>query len=252
MMRMLLLVMLMGWGCADPFVDAQEANTIEAYETFVNENPNSPFLLQGQLRLEELYLEKARTDKTLEAYDAYLERYTTGKLWEKAVEERRTFLFNWAEDENTAAAWQKYIDEYPKGNRKMMVTARTRLQMAAHRDAVGLGPVTMEMVNLAEDPDGPLNGYGFFVDVTNNGDKPISKLVLSLSYLGENGNVLSRDEWPAVATRLPGNLPMEEGFADPILPGQDRVWEWTTGDVPAGWTKKTSIAAVAIELVGEE
>jgi hypothetical protein len=109
----------------------------------------------------------------------------------------------------------------------------------------------MEQVNLAENPEGPLDGYGFYVDVTNNGDAPIQYLNMQISYLDEKGTTLSRSKWPAVATRLPASLPMEEGFDKPIAKGETRQWEWTTGKTPDGWSKKVSVIPINIKFVGE-
>lgn len=236
--------------CTDPFAAAQEANTIEAYESFLASNPNSPFVTQASIRLEELYLEKARTEKTLEAYDVYLDKYPKGTLREKAVEERRTFLFDWAGEQGTAEAWQKFLDEYPTGDRKLKQEARKRLNMAQHKDLVSIGPVSIEQVNLAENPDGPLDGWGFYADVTVSGDKEVAELVLEVSYLGAEGQVLDTREWPVVAPRLPGNLPVEEEFKVPMKPGETRTFEWTAGDMPAGWSKKARLRPVEIEFVG--
>ncbi|RME23902.1 MAG: hypothetical protein D6798_12515, partial [Deltaproteobacteria bacterium] len=231
---LMLPVVLSLSACRSPFATAQEQDTIEAYEAFLEANPNSPFVTQASLRLEELYLEKARSEKTLEAYDDYLARYPDGKLRDKAIEERRQFLFEWASEQDTPEAWQKFLDEYPTGDRKLKQEARQRLNMAKHRDIVTVGPVSIEQVNLAENPDGPLDGWGFYADVTVGGDREVEKLVMEVAYLGADGQVLDTREWPVVAPALPGNLPVEEEFKIPMKPGETRTFEWTTGDLPAG------------------
>lgn len=254
-MRALLLLLPLAVAlsaCQTPFAKAQEEDSIEAYEAFLQAQPNSPFVTQAEIRLEELYLEKAREDKTLEAYDAYLERYPKGQHTEKATEERRDFLFGWASEQDTVEAWQKFLDEYPTGDRKLKVEARQRLNMAQNRDLVTIGPVSIEQVNLAENPDGPLDGWGFYADVTVAGDKDVKELDLEVAYLGAEGQVLDTREWPVVAPRLPGNLPVEEEFKVPMKPGETRTFEWTTGDLPAGWAKKARLRPVDIEFVGEE
>ena len=59
-------------GCSDPYGEAEQANTIEAYEAFIEANPTSSDVMQAKLKLEELMLEKARASKSMEDYDAYL------------------------------------------------------------------------------------------------------------------------------------------------------------------------------------
>jgi len=238
-------------GCGDPYGDAQKADTIAGWEKFVEENPRSPKLGMGQIRLEELYLEAARTAKTLEAYDTYLAKFPKGKMVTAATDERREFLIEWARQTDTVEAWEKYLDNYPATRSKGGKEAKRRLHMARHKDKIELGPIKMEQVNLAEDPTGPLNGYGFYVDVTNKGDKAIAHLGLKIHYLNADGNSVGSGSWPVVAPRLPGGLPMPEGFDKPIHPGQTRQWEWTDGDFPKDWAKKTRLVTTRIKFVGE-
>ena len=238
--------------CADPFSAAQTQDTIEAYETFLAQNESSPFRIQAETRLEELYLEKARTSGSLEAYDIYLQKFPKGRLVEKGTEERREFLFGWADSQDTPEAWQKFLDEYPSGNRKMKDKARKRMRMAEHRSEIGVGPVETRQVNLAEDPEGPLDGWGFYVDVTNNGTQPLEMLMMRIRYLDDAGKSLDEKDWPVCAKRAPGGLPQVESFYLPLKPGETRTWEWTTGDMPAGWSKKVQVVPVDLKFVNEE
>ena len=112
MRALILLPILLSLGCSDPFDEAQKEGSIEAYETFLADNPNSPFRLQGEIALEELYLEKARTDGTLEAYDTYIEKFPKGQHIDKARDERREFLFSWADKQDTSEGWETFLEEY--------------------------------------------------------------------------------------------------------------------------------------------
>ena len=76
-------------------------------------------------------------------------------------------------------------------------------------------------------------------------------LKLEIHYLDEAGQKVGSGSWPVVATRLPGGLPMAEGFDKPIGPGETRQWEWTDGDFPESWAKKSKVVATAIQFVGE-
>ena len=248
--RVALLSMLLS-GCSDPYMAAQKADSISAWEQFIAENPKNPKRGMGQIRLEELYLKAARDAKSLEAYDTYLAKYPKGKMLETAHKERREFLLTWTREQDTVVSWEKYLAEYPASRSAGGREAKARLNMARHKGALTVGPVKMEQVNLAENPEGPMDGYGFYVDVTNNGDSPIQYLNMQISYLDEKGVTLSRSKWPAVATQLPASLPMEEGFDKPIAKGETRQWEWTSGKTPDGWAKKVSVIPVNIKFVGE-
>jgi hypothetical protein len=251
MLTRIVLATVLLTGCSDPFGDAQKVDTIAAWTTFVDENPKSPRLGMGQIRLEELYLADARSAKTLEAYDAYLSKFPKGRFIEDATKERREFLIEWARETDTVEAWEQYLKEYPATRSAGGREAKSRLNVAKNKDKIDLGPVKMEQVNLAEDPTGPLNGYGFYVDVTNKGTVAIEAMGLKIKYLDNAGNSVGSGTWPVVATRLPGGLPMAEGFSKPIGPGETRQWEWTDGDMPEDWSKKTAVVTTYINFVGE-
>jgi hypothetical protein len=248
-MRHILLLAAL-FGCSDPYGAAQQADTIESYEKFISENPNSPKVDLAGMRLEGLYLEKARRDKKLSSYDDYLQRYPKGKMRQKAMDEREAFLLGWAASEDTTEAWIQFLDEYPKAKKRVKRRARQRLNMTKHRGKVLLGQVKMDRVNMAEDPQGPLNGYGFWVDVTNQGKRPITRLDLEIAYLGPSGSPLGKKRWEVVH---PGPLhsdhtPMREGFSTPLKPGATRVWEWSDAEPPDHWTKKVTVTPVHIVL----
>jgi len=235
-------------GCSDPFAVALETDSIEGYEKYLEENPNSPKIDMAAGRLEGLYLEKARRDAKLESYDQYLRRYPEGRMLQKAQDERQRLLLAWAASTDTVESWSRFLKEYPKAKKKVTRRVNRRLNMAKHRDKLTLGPVKMEQVNMAEDPEGPLNGYGFWVDVTNGAKRAVTRLDLEISYLGPSGKALGKKVWEVVH---PGPLhsdrtPMAKGFSTPIKAGDTRVWEWSDAEPPDGWTKKVTVKPVRI------
>jgi tetratricopeptide (TPR) repeat protein len=240
--------MVLAAGC-DNFATVQDADSIDAYETYIAESPNSRFALQAESRLEELYLQKAKEDGTLEAYDTYLTKYPDGIHLPEALIGREVLLFEDAYRKNTEEMWQKFLDEHPRADRKRDKYARKAVKAAPLIHHVDIGGIRIEDINLAEDPTGPLNGKGIYADVTNNADKAIAYLGISMAYLDREGNILMRKEWPAVAPQFP--VPMEERYLEPIEPGETRVWEFTTGDVPGGWSGQVLLRPMRFEFVKE-
>lgn len=234
----------------DDFPSVQEADTIEAYEAYLEANPSSRWQIQATSRLEELYLEKAKADATLEGYDRYLERFPDGHLKERAMKEREEFLFNWAIDSHTAEGWKKFLEEYPRAKKKKKEKAQRSIKVLELADKIEVGPVEKERVNLAEDPEGPLNGWGFYMDVTNRTGKEVSYLSYSIAFLDDEGNTLLRKDWPVVARYWP--IPMEEEKKVPIKHGETRVWEWTDGNMPDGWSGKVQVTSSAIKFADED
>jgi len=238
--------------CGDNFAAVQKADTIEAYEAFLTDNPESRWTMQATARLEDLYLAKARDDKSLEAYDAYLERFPEGALRKKALDEREEFLFDWATSEDTKEAYEKFLAEYPKGDKKRKKKAQRMIEVHDYLPHVALSDTRVEQVNMAEDPKGPKDGWGFTVDVTNNGTSAIADMRLLIQYLSPEGGVLREKEWPVVAPKFP--IPMEEEKLVPIAPGETRSWLWTDGVIPERWleNKETRIKVTRITLASSE
>lgn len=241
-----LLFALMLVACADPFAAAQKADTIEGYEQYLAAHPEGRFSLQARSRLEQLVLESARADKSLEAYDAYLERFPDGSLHERALAEREEFLFEWARTQDTLEAWEKFLEEYPRAHKDRRNKARNMVAVLGYRDHLKIGEVLIEQVNLAENPDGPKDGWGFSTEVTNNGLQSIASLWLTIEYLDENGRALDARDWPVVAPRFP--VPMEEEHLRPMKPGETRRWFWATGSLPKYWAEKVRVYPSRISL----
>jgi len=235
-MRSLALFALLVVGC-DNFHEVQKADTITAYEGYLAEHPDSRFAFQATNRLEELILEDAKDARSIEAYDAYLERFPEGLHRERAITERKEMLWFWANETHTPEAWQLFLDGYPEATKKQKVRAQRALKVAEY--PIQTTPLRVERINLAEDPEGPLNGWSFETEVTNGGDETLTKLELTISYLDANGHSLDRREWPVAAPYWA--VPMEDEYYEPMKPGDTRTWVWTTGDLPEGWSQQADV-----------
>lgn len=243
-------------GCGPSYTATKDIDTIEAWEAYINEaNPNDPHYYQAQVRLEELRFEEIKTTNTLEAFDGFLSIYdekSNSQLRPKALELREDVMLAWADEQGTKDAFEKFISEYPNTKRKNKVEVRKRIHMAENMSAITVGPVKQERINMAEDPEGPLNGWGWWVDVTSNSEKEIKKLYLAIYYLDDDGQVIDRKNWPVVARYLPGFLPYPPGFEKPMKKGETRTWEWSDSEMPDGWSGKVRVAPVDIVFADEK
>ena len=227
-------------GCTDPFEVAQSEDTVEAYEKYLADHPNAPMALAASARLEALLLEKAKADKSLEQYDAYLKRFPEGEQHARALKEREALLFSEAKRSNTPELWKRYLEDYRKGDKNRKRLAEEMVQVHEYLEHVSLSETKSQQVNLAEDPKGPLNGWGFVVEVTNTGSETVKDMWLTIEYLDMDGNPLEDDRWPIVAAPE-STVRIQEEFREPLLPGQSRTWEWTTGDLPEDWDRETRV-----------
>lgn len=240
-MRHAVLLGFLLLSACEPFYEVQKADTIEAYEQYLEEHPNSRFQFQATTRLEELYLERARERGTLEAYDAYLERFPEGMYHDKALAQREEALFDWAREQDTVEAWSTFLEEYPRAKKKRKTTARQARRIAAYRPHLALTEPELERVNLAEDPEGPLNGWQVEVDVTNEGDETLKHLGLRATWADGTAR------WPVVAERWP--VPMPDEAKEPIAPGETRTWTWTTGEMAADYDGSLEVKPIAVSFV---
>jgi len=247
MRRALLLAVLLLAACGDNFYSVQQADTIEAYESYLQQHPNSRFDLQAKTRLEELYLDKAKASKRLEGYDEYLKKFPDGVYHDKAMKAREDFLFQWAKGKGTVDAWKKYLDEYPHASNKRKKEAHQAMAVAAYAPSLELSDVRSKRVNLAENPDGPLDGWELDVDVKNKGDRTVSFLSLEAHWDGEG---IGHHTWPVVAPTWP--IPMEDAKKVPIKPGETRTWVWTTNKIPADYKGSFTVQPTAVAFVGDD
>jgi tetratricopeptide (TPR) repeat protein len=254
------LAFLVLWACGGPnYYDAQKLDTIEAYETFLTAKPNDSQAYPAKMRLQELYLEKAQETRSLQAYDEFLAKFPDSLLKEKAQLAREEFLYAWAKETATRESLQQYLDEYPRGKKKRKTDVRKRIGVLDYIAYLDIGSVTIVPINLAENPEGPLDGYAVSAPVQNKGKKTIALLELELAFVNNDGNVMLTKRWPVVAPRLPGNLPVEEEFKIPMKPGETRTLYYTTWDpgtksptgdkAPGGWSKEVRLAATHIKFV---
>lgn len=238
-------------GC-DDYGAVQQEDTIEAYERYLAENPDSSNAFTANIRLEELYLDKARKEATLEAYDAYLARWPEGIHTETAHAERESMLYTRAQREGTAQAWRTFLEEYPKAKPRQARTARRALEAAEYVEAhMTIGPIASEKVNLAEDPQGPLNGTRFSTAITHDGERTVASLWFRLFYLNEQGGILDTDEWPLVAPYAEFPVPVPEAQTLPMAPGETRTWEWSTGDLPERFSGEVRIRPYKIRFADD-
>lgn len=250
-MRTLVLVAALLSGCADPYEDTKKIDTVEAWESYVATKPTGSKLLFAEDRIEELMTKKAEESKKVEDYDAVLKRFPKSKDLKKLQDARVQIALAEAQKANTEEAWKKFETENPFADPALIKQSRTRAEMAAYTPNLSFSEPIVKQVNLAENPKGPLDGWGFEADVTNNGDRTLSRLNVEVQLLDANGAVLRAFQYPAVASSLPGGLPIPEGFDKPMAPKDTRHWAYTTGDIPEGWSQKVKVVPVSVAFAKE-
>ena len=267
-MRTLSVLLLLS-ACSDPYGDAIEVGTIEALEAFAQAHPDHRNMFLVKAKLEGKYYQRAVDERTVEAYDDYLTRYPEAERRDKAVEERHAIFFRWAEDQNTGEAWARYAGEYPSESRNFLDEAARRIKMSEHQALFEWGEVQVEPANMAEDPNGPYNGYLISADVTYNGEQVLEELNVQVDFLAEGSAALhSSNEcwpirgagrrthyahrWPLLSRNNPKGLPIEEAFKVPMQPGETRRYHYLTeGPSQENWEPRARLIPVSIWFEGD-
>jgi hypothetical protein len=238
--RALALSLSLGLGACDPFEDVKKADTIEAFEGWLAENPDPSSQTRLALqRLDELYLERARTQRDVAAFDKWLARFPKDTDAAKVAEEREAMLFAIAEEAGTEAGWKAFLDAAPQANVKRKAAAAEGAAAAQYAGKLAISPVEIKPVNLARDPAGEMNGTGFFAEVTNQGDQTLAVLWFNLLLLDGEGKVAQRADAPVAATADRGRIRKE--LLAPLKPGETRTFYWGTDQLPAGFAQQARL-----------
>lgn len=248
-MRLLGFCFLLLTACSDPYAEAEKANTIDAWEGYLKDgHPSLSQQIAAEQQLSGLLVAKARQTHKSADYDAVLGRFPKVSDRNKLVEERAEAAFGEAEAAGTPDAWKKFIADNPKADSILVKKATNMIAVSDYGPMLKIDEEHVDQVNLAENPNGPKDGWGFFAKVTNTGDKTVDYLNLEVRLLDAQGQKLKALQYPIVSKTGPNNMPIQEEYQAPLKPGESRQWEYTTGDVPAGWDKKIDVVAVAIKL----
>ncbi len=240
-------------GCNDPYDLAMELGTIEAIESFAQEHPTHRHMHMAKFKLEQLYVERATELGTVDAWSDYLERYPEGQLKDEGKEGRKEAIWSAAEAANTPETWNFFLEEYPKAKQDRRRDAQRRMKVSAHNDKLQIGEVSVEPVNLGEDPKGAYDGYAIGADVNYSGEKAIIYLDMLIEFLGSDGRVLHTERWPLVGPRGPKNVPIEEEWKVPVQPGETRAYRYTTeGPQRGNWERKARLVPVAVKFEGDK
>ncbi len=246
--------------CSNPYQEALDAGTVEAYEAFLTENPKHKKARTIQGHLEEKLREAAKESKDITQFDAYLERFkdtTSDKnAYARFVSAREDVMWNKALDAHTEKAYQSFILEYKSSSPRRARMAEEYSKVAAYEKNLSRTPIEIEQVNMANDPDGPLNGWKISTDLTNNGPASLSRLKYRINFLDAEGNIVHSDE-KSEDTIVIGELKGREWatpdyMKPPFKPKETRSWSYMTGDVPPDWSRKVELTIIKLRKVGEK
>ena len=231
------------------FLDAEKANTPEAYEAFLQEYPNYAQADEVRATIEELRYELAWESRNAAQLRDYLTRYPEGQHVQKVRKKEDELAWQQADHEKTGEGYKSYLDLHPEG--AWIPEATALYTKFAYVDSMKISTPVIEKVNMAEDPEGPLNGWGLSCEITNTGDKRLRLVEVRIDYLKADDSVAKSDRWWAVVQDL-GPLPVHPVMRPIMEPGEVRPFNWSTAEVPTGWAEgKLALRISDVKFVKE-
>ena len=212
--------------------DAELQDSPEAYEAFLQEYPASTQAAELRERIDKLRFLRAKSEKSSEAMRDYMRLHPDGKHVDEARTLEDDLSYKEAAAEHTAEAYQAYLDSHPDGAR--VEEARWVSGQLTYLPMVGITELVIEPINMANDPKGPLNGYGLSAVITNNGDRSLRVVEMAVDYQGADGKAVKSDKWWAVAPDL-GGFPTPPEMKPTLHPTRTRTFSWSTAETPDGY-----------------
>jgi len=248
----LLLVLLCGlalglFGCEGLALhDARLKDTPEAYEAFLQQYPESTNTEELKQRIDELRFSVAVETDTAAAFQDYLYLHPQGASRPAALLAEEGLAFSEAAAAGTAKSLQAYLDAHPKG--ASVKDANGLLDRLLYRERIGVEEVRVEQVNLASNPEGPLDGWAIFADIVNEGRRTLSLIEVHIDLLDATGQAAGpENKWWAVAPDL-GAFPTPEAMKPPLVPGASRAFRWTTGAIPENWSQQVLLRVTEVRF----
>jgi|GEM_PF-2290489 len=226
-------LLLLGCGEQKALSEAQSLATPEAYEAFLEQYPQSAHSTILRRTIEDLRYHRAKDGAGPEGWRDYLKHHPDGNHIKAAARHEDEASYVQADKARTAESYQAYLDSHPTG--KFVQSARAEMDELAYQDQVTVENLRVERVNLANDPKGPMNGWGLYADVTNTGKRILTEVELLLEFTDATGEVLGSRTWWVVAEQLLG-MPTPPRIIPPLRAEQSREFQFTTGEPPEGWT----------------
>ena len=252
------------FACSNPYQEAEAQNTIEAYEKFIKENPQNSNVKLASLKLENLYLEKARESGKVEDFDIFLKKFEKRKdseNYQDAFSEKMFIVWNETQLEDSEEAYEKFIKEYGHTQDKRIKTAELLKKVAPYKKNLKMERIEKEQVDTSQSSSKDcigkgtdLNGWLFKTTFTNETTRSIKFLRAKVLFLDEDGIVISAqsDDSTVIIGELHGrSWATPKRRKAPFNVGETREWCYITGDIPPNWSKKVKIQLIDLIFMND-
>ena len=95
--------------------EAKSQHSIEAYQAYLAKHPEGDHAVEARARIRKLYYDQAASANTIEAYEEFLKRYPKADLCALARGGIERLFYEQARSENRISAYEDYLKRYPDG-----------------------------------------------------------------------------------------------------------------------------------------
>jgi outer membrane protein assembly factor BamD (BamD/ComL family) len=225
----LLLLLAPLTGCErNAYQNAEFAGTAEAWESFLEKYPSNMSATDIRERIDGLRFSQAKKDGNIAGFKDYLTRHPSGKHEGEALAAIDLLDYEAAARESSLASFEGYLKAHPDG--AYVERSNEAHAKLSYLPKVTLGRATTTRTNMADDPEGKLNGWSLDAEITNTGDRTLRVVELHVDIKDIDGKLLKSDKWWAVAPDLTIQAAPPSMRAS-LEPGGVRTFNWTYSDM---------------------
>lgn len=103
--------------CSNPerdFQKAEQINTEQAFNDFIDKYPGSPLVAKAKADIERNAFETAQRAASVEAYQGFLKRFATGEFAQRTRDKIEALEFSQTDKTGTIKGWEAFLQKYPQ------------------------------------------------------------------------------------------------------------------------------------------
>ncbi|MBR3946227.1 MAG: OmpA family protein [Bacteroidales bacterium] len=139
---------------------ARNANTVEAYQQFIDNHPASRETLEAKQLRNALAYKQAESSNTISAYEEFIRNYPSGKESDMAQGKIYTLAYDKAKMTNTEEAYRNYLQKYPNSPLAQVAEEQANIiqfnsetkkgDWVSYKKYIGRHPENKELVDAAK------------------------------------------------------------------------------------------------------
>lgn len=103
-------------GCATmkgDWQNAEKQNTVQSYQEFLREHPDSEFSLEAIRKVEELEWNRSKRKDTIDSYESFFKKYPDSRFTSYAKDRIVELKWDRTKQQDSIKAYQSFLNEYP-------------------------------------------------------------------------------------------------------------------------------------------